>query len=92
MDRFFKNSLKAWKDSTLRYPLLVRGARQVGKTYIIEDFGKEFFESFEKVNFEAQPEAIAFFESLDPQEILLRLQMNSSIFGNGKKETRKWTT
>ncbi len=74
MDRFIQKNLNNWKSGRLRYPLLIRGARQVGKTYIIDKFGKEAFESFEKVNFEAQSEAIAFFESLDPFEILQRLQ------------------
>lgn len=75
MDRNFEKTLSYWKEGALRYPLLVRGARQVGKTYIIEKFGKSHFESFEKVNFEAQPEASAFFESLDPFEILQRLEV-----------------
>lgn len=74
MDRSIEKTLRSWKEGTLRYPLLIRGARQVGKTFIIEKFGKEFFESFERINFEAQPEAIAFFESLDPREILQRIE------------------
>jgi predicted AAA+ superfamily ATPase len=46
----------------------------VGKTYLVEKFGKSAFSAFVSVNFEAQPEAIACFDSLDPVEILLRLQ------------------
>jgi predicted AAA+ superfamily ATPase len=75
MDRTLEKELAKWKDSPQRHPLLLRGARQVGKTYLIEKFGKGSFSSFVSVNFEAQPEAIACFESLDPEEILLRLQL-----------------
>lgn len=55
-------------------PLLLRGARQVGKTFIIEKFGLAEFESFVSVNFESQPEAAACFETLDPEQILIRLE------------------
>ncbi len=75
MRRTLEKELFKWKNSKNRYPLLLRGARQVGKTYLIEKFGKIEFSSFVSVNFEAQPEAIACFESLHPEEILLRLQV-----------------
>ena len=75
MYRSIEKELKSWKTSNLKYPLLLRGARQVGKTFVIEKFGSEEFDSFEKVNFEAQPEAAAFFESLDPTQILQRLEI-----------------
>ena len=75
MRRSIEQELKKWKDAPTRYPLLLRGARQVGKTYIIEKLGREEFESFEIVNFEAQPEAMACFESLDPIEIVQRLEL-----------------
>ena len=75
MYRSIEKELKSWKTSNLKYPLLLRGARQVGKTFVIEKFGSEEFDSFEKVNFEAQPEAAAFFESLDPIQILQRLEI-----------------
>jgi hypothetical protein len=74
MDRSIESCLNDWKEGALRYPLLLRGARQVGKTYVVEKFGAAKFDAFEKVNFEAQPEAIACFESLDPYEILGRLE------------------
>lgn len=66
--------LLRWKDSRVRYPLLVRGARQVGKTYLVDQFGKSEFDSFISVNFESQPEVTACFETFDPEEILMRLQ------------------
>jgi hypothetical protein len=74
MERSIEKELKTWKESSPRYPLLLRGARQVGKTYVVEQLGKEF-EFFEIVNFEAQPEAAACFESLNPLEIIQKLEL-----------------
>lgn len=62
MKRSLENQLLKWKSSKVRFPLILRGARQVGKTYLVEKFGKETFSSFVSVNFEAQPEAFACFE------------------------------
>lgn len=75
MYRSLEKDLYKWKNSQTRYPLLLRGARQVGKTYLIEKFGKEAFSSFVSVNFEEHPEAIGCFQTLDPEEILIRLQL-----------------
>ena len=41
MYRTLMEELRAWKESPDRSPLILRGARQVGKTYPIEEFGKE---------------------------------------------------
>ncbi len=72
--RLIEKELEDWRHAPQRYPLLLRGARQVGKTYIVEKLGKQF-ESFEMVNFEAQPEAIACFSTFNPQEIVQRLEL-----------------
>jgi uncharacterized protein len=74
MDRSIEKELQKWKEAPHRYPLLLRGARQVGKSYVIEKLGKGF-EFFEVVNFEAQPEASACFESLNPLEIIQKLEL-----------------
>ena len=74
MYRSLYKQLIDWKDNDYRLPLLLRGARQVGKTYLVEQFGETEFEHFVNINFEAQSEAIACFDSLDPQKILLKLQ------------------
>ena len=52
MYRFLKQDLLDWKSSSSRKPLLIRGARQVGKTYLVTDFGKDHFQNFIKINFE----------------------------------------
>ena len=52
--------LLEWKDNPLRKPLLIRGARQVGKSSAIRHFGKEF-KYFAEVNFERQKAVKGFF-------------------------------
>ena len=74
MRRALESELKKWKNAPERYPLLLRGARQVRKSYLIERLG-ESFESFEMINFEAQPEAIACFETVKPIEIIQKLEL-----------------
>ncbi len=44
MRRFITEKLISWKHSKDRKPLILRGARQVGKTYILKQFGKENYE------------------------------------------------
>jgi len=46
MQRTIEQELKKWKETPQRYPLILRGARQVGKSYIIEKLGMDF-DSFE---------------------------------------------
>ena len=71
MKRTLEKHLLEWKNKPDRKPLLVRGARQIGKTYIIEMFGKSHFDSFVSVNFEEMKEAKKSFEGdLTPSLIL----------------------
>ena len=42
MHRFFEKTLQDWKESGMKKPLMVVGARQIGKTFIIEEFAKKF--------------------------------------------------
>ena len=58
MQREIDQILKRWKDSKIRKPLLVRGARQVGKSFSTEGFGKANFGNLVVVNFEESPEFI----------------------------------
>ena len=65
--------LLKWKESPRRKPLLLRGARQVGKSYSVRHLG-ESFDSFLEVNFEEVPEARRLFEmNLESEEICNRL-------------------
>ena len=70
MKRLIDSSLLDWKNNTRRKPLLLRGARQVGKTYAARMLGKTFNEYVE-INFEQMESAISLFEGdLDPERIV----------------------
>lgn len=73
MHRDIEQDLLQWKQHTHRLPLLVRGARQVGKSYVIEKFGQEQFDNLVTINFELQPEFIPYFETLEPIDIINRI-------------------
>lgn len=73
MKRAVEKELLQWKDKEDRTPLIIRGARQVGKSFTVENFGKSHFQNFLKVDFEEKPEAMSCFESLDVQTILKQL-------------------
>ena len=45
---------KEWKDAPQRKPILLQGARQIGKTWAMETFGKENFEYYAKFDFDRQ--------------------------------------
>ena len=70
MKRLVIHDLNQWKISLSRKPLLMRGARQVGKTHAVRELGKGFTH-FVEINFEKQPDFIAVFEKdLDPVRIV----------------------
>ena len=73
--------LKAWRTKPTRKPLIVRGARQVGKTYLTRLFASENFDHFVEINLERDPEIALLFNSKDPHKIvqLLELQFNTPI-------------
>lgn len=78
MRRYVLEDLRAWKESKHRKPLIVRGARQVGKTWVLEEFGKEFKDGFLRINFDKQPEYNQFFETTkDVKRILRNLALAS---------------
>jgi uncharacterized protein len=75
MRRDIENELISWKSQKERYPLIIRGARQVGKSYLVETFGKTHFQNNVVVNLEFQPQLKDCFKSLDPSEIVNKLQL-----------------
>lgn len=70
-----QTALLAWKNSKDRKPLLLRGARQVGKTYTVRNFAKDHFENIVEINFELQPELKKIFNTLDPGLIIKNLKL-----------------
>jgi predicted AAA+ superfamily ATPase len=73
--RKIQNALNKWKNEIGRRPLLIRGARQIGKTYIVNVFGKNEFDSFIILNFERNPEYKAIFSTYDPFEIIEKITL-----------------
>lgn len=69
MKRDSLQQLLDWKDSPIRCPLLIRGARQVGKTHLVTHFGQTHFKRLCTVNFEQSREYKNCFETLDPHKI-----------------------
>lgn len=75
MRRDFYKELEGWKDSDIRKPLLVRGARQTGKTFVVKELGRYEFANFIELNFERNPEYSEIFSSRIPFEIIERISL-----------------
>ena len=74
MKRSFSNTLATWKKQSRRKPLLVQGARQVGKTWILKRFGETHFKDCILLDFAENKELNGFFEpNLKPERILTDL-------------------
>lgn len=75
MKRLIDKYLAEWKEDKHRKPLLLRGARQVGKTYAVRQLGNSF-ESFVEINFELEPEIKIIFEkNLNPDRIIKEISL-----------------
>lgn len=82
MKRDIYRNLVAWKKNPRKKPLVLRGARQVGKTTLLKNFGRNEFDQIVYLNFEEDPQLKMFFaKKLDPMTILpnLRLYLNQKI-------------
>ena len=75
MKRDIIQLLLGWKQRKNRKPLLIRGARQVGKTYAVEMFAKDNFKNYLKINFEEQPELKSLFNGKKPKAIIDELSV-----------------
>ena len=77
MKRIIYNDLLNWKNSSGRKPLLLQGARQVGKTWLMEEFGKNEYKNFVYLNFDKQPKLSSYFdEDIDPKRIINSLKQH----------------
>jgi len=71
MKRALYKNLLQWKMSPKRKPLILKGARQVGKTYLLQHFAKNEYDDYIYVNFDEVPQFASFFEkNLDPDRII----------------------
>jgi len=77
MERKLMSELLKWKDKSSRKPLLLEGARQVGKTYLLKDFGKRYFKNVAYINFQNPSREIAelFDGSIEPSRIVGMLEL-----------------
>ena len=79
LKRFILEELIKWKESKYRKPLILKGARQIGKTYILQQFGKENYEGVAYFNFDHDEDLYNLFNNTkDPKRILEQL---SFIYG-----------
>ena len=79
--------LDNWKQSKRRKPLIIRGARQVGKTFLVETWGKRAFKNIISINFEKQIDYIELFELENLEKIITRLELEHSIKLIGNSES-----
>ncbi|MCJ7601381.1 MAG: AAA family ATPase, partial [Desulfobulbaceae bacterium] len=85
MERLAEKQVIGWQDSPRRKPLVIRGARQVGKTWLVENVLAKKFDSFVKIDLEKRRDLhIHFTGSLEPQAILRHLELTSGRIIPGK--------
>ena len=79
MKRKIETQLLAWKNKTAnRMPLLINGARQVGKTYILRQFGAEQFKNVVYINLETNLTVASYFnDNISPERLLRYLEASS---------------
>lgn len=76
MDRIAMEKLISWKKKKNRKPLIIEGARQVGKTWLMKEFGKLYFADTIYVNFDSNAWLSDFFSSdLDPERLITGLEI-----------------
>jgi predicted AAA+ superfamily ATPase len=74
------DSFRKWKDEAGRKPILLKGARQIGKTWAMEAFGREAFDYCAKFDFDRQPELKSVFQtSKNPERILKELSLYTEV-------------
>jgi len=64
-----------WKNDPSKHPLIIRGARQIGKTFIVNYLGKNDFKEFISLNFERNPEYKEIFDTYNPKEIIEKITL-----------------
>ncbi len=79
MKRDLLKTLQAWKNAPQRKPLVIRGARQVGKTWLVRNFGKSDYSRFVEINFDLQPSLKSCFDDVRPAEICKCLELSANV-------------
>ena len=80
MKRFALEKLKEWKKKANRKPLIIRGARQVGKTWLMKEFGRTCFEKVAYVNFDSNTRMQQVFDGeINIERIILAISAETGI-------------
>lgn len=80
MKRDITKRLEEWKQSSRRKPLVINGARQVGKTYSLKSFGRAAYKQMAYFNFEKEENLSRYFESsLDPKQLIKTLSIHAEV-------------
>ena len=80
MKRLFLESLATWKGAAKRQPLLLSGARQVGKTHVLKEFGHREFSTYHYLNFEEKPQLKSIFSGeLSAQTLIHELELRLNV-------------
>lgn len=80
MERFALASLSKWKKSKSRKPLIIQGARQVGKTWLMKEFGQREYEQVAYINFESSDALKSIFrENFDVTRLITAFQIETGI-------------
>lgn len=79
MRRVISQDLQNWLISHSRKPLIMRGARQVGKTWLVRDFANQSQKKLIEINFELKPELYSVFKGNEPKIILRNIELSLGI-------------
>jgi len=75
MYRFAEDHLKKWKTRSNRKPLVIRGARQVGKTHLVRTFAESAFDNIIEINLDQDSDASSCFDKAEPKDIIQLLEV-----------------
>lgn len=78
MERYVLQDLLKWKNSPYRKPLILKGVRQVGKTWVLKEFGRRYYENTAYFNFDENEEYKQFFETTKGTDRILQNLMLAS--------------
>ena len=80
MERYVMNKLVEWKNKPGRKPLILKGARQVGKTWLMKEFGKRHFKYTAYVNFDNNDKMLEVFEmDYNIERILMAINIETGV-------------
>ena len=87
LKRKILSELLAWQNNPACLTLLIKGARQVGKTFIVREFAKKHYKHFVEINFIENPEYVTIFDGgLDAENLIkqMSLRVSKTIIDPGK--------